>query len=125
MKETKTQVSWSQWSCGCGAATVELSWFQSRGSGECAGSLTTDRSPELFARGQSHQRPPGRDSKSQQGRNGVCLGAEGGVYGWGGRFRESHVTPAPKPDSRNGSTTQGVLPRYSGHSPDTGCEDPA
>lgn len=81
MKETKIQVSWSQWSCGCGAATVELSWFQSRDSGECAGSLTTDRSPEFFARGQSHQRPPGRDSKPPQGRNGVCLGAEGGCMG--------------------------------------------
>lgn len=66
--------------------------------------------------------PPASTGKGQspQGRNGLCLGAEGG-----GRFRESHVTPVPKPGSRNGLTTQGVLPPYSGHSPDTGCEDPA
>ena len=51
------------------------------------------------------------------GRRGDCMGV--------GRFRESHVTPAPEPGSRNGLTTQGVLPPYSGHSPDTGCKDPA
>lgn len=70
----------------------------------------TDRSPEFFARGQSHQRPPGRDSKSPQKKWCMFGGRKGGV--WVGRGGLGNLMwLQPKPDSRNPvQPRKGVLP---------------